>query len=204
MNYVQLIKELEKELGRPDWTSKLPELVRRAEDLLWSLVTGDWLEQSTSVETIKDQADYPVPELQLLIRPVRVLFNEEVELQLAPLKLKPDIVSSFDTSAEPEYVFLDSLSQTLTLTPPPDEDGLKVTVFGDFRDPYLTTSSDETTSRLLANCPDLLKFQVFLQIPDNRFQTWQQQFSRLLMAKRTIWTRQRKTGYVRQSKRRWI
>ena len=203
MNYTQLINEIEKELGRPEWTPKLPELVRRAEDLLWSIVTGDWLEQSLTIPLTKDQADYTVPELAFLLKPTRVLYGAETELQLAPRKLKQDISSSYASSGTPQFCFLDTVTQTLSLAPTPDTT-TSLLLIGDFRDDYLTSSSTSTNSRLLAKCPELLKLQVLLQIPDNRFQLWQKQFTDVLVAYRTTWTRQRRTGFVRPNARRWL
>ena len=203
MNYTQLVSEIEKELGRPEWTPKLPELIRRAEDLVWSVATGQWLEQSVSMSVVAGTATYTVEELALLLKPTRVLLDNETELQLAPLRLKEDISSSYTASGTPEFCFLDTINRQLSLAPTPDSDASLLLV-GDFKDNYLDASSTDQNSRLLATCPELLKLQVLLQIPDNRFQLWQKQYTDTLKSLRTIWVRQRKTGYVRTQPRRWL
>jgi hypothetical protein len=203
MDYQTLLNEVKKELGRPELTSKLPELVRRAEDLVWSVVTGDWVEQTVSVSLEAGTSEYEVQELSLLLKPTRFLLTPDIELQQAPLRVKTDLEARFDSPGQPQFVLLNRNTRYLYVTPTPDK-SYTLLIIGDFRDDYINANSTHENSRLLQHCPDLLKLQTLLQVPDERIKNWLPQYDSVLRAYRTMWVRQRRTGYVRNSARRWL
>lgn len=203
-SYNDLVAEISRELNRPDLNNSIPDMIRRAEQLVWADVTGSWLEQQISLLTTADVSEYSVPELSLLIRPIYCIYDEDTFLTLAPSRLRDPISKQNEVSNVPEYCIYSVGEQKLWLYPAPNEDGKEVLFVGDFRDAPLQAGDDETTNRLLLHCYELLVLRALMCVVDSRIQLWEKQYVELLSSKRRQWIRERKTGFTRKAVRRWF